>query len=443
MATIYINEDAITFTAPASTTYNFVQQRTYGSSSTSYYAEWRGDGLGYTTGFVFPTSGDLTYVSYKTLDGKDLFSASDFSLNLSTVPAGVGGDVLIFLYIAQQASNSIIGSVSDDLLLATNNGDTVNGGRGVDTLVVYGASDDFRIYDVGNSGSTALVESLNAGSVASLISVEKIAFSDRTVDVSSFSIIGSYSVTATTSTVSEGNVATFTLSTTNVASGTSVSYSISGVSSSDVTGGLSGSVSVGSNGQATISVPIVADSTTEGNETLTVTAQGQSASTTINDTSITPVPTYNVNASSASFNEGSTATFTLSTINVAAGTGVAYTISGVSSADVVGGALSGSVNVRSDGQATISIPIAADNLTEGTETLTVTAQGKSASVAINDTSTGTTESDSSSIPQGNCNDPPVFAQIRLLFSMIDRFVPVFSCPGLDEAGVGCKTQSSH
>ena len=42
-----------------------------------------------------------------------------------------------------------------------------------------------------------------------------------------------------------------------------------------------------------------------------------------------------------------------------------------------------------------------------------------------------------------CNDPSVFAQVRLLISMIDRFVPVFSCPGLDEAGVGCKTQSSH
>ena len=42
-----------------------------------------------------------------------------------------------------------------------------------------------------------------------------------------------------------------------------------------------------------------------------------------------------------------------------------------------------------------------------------------------------------------CSDPPVFAQVRLLISMIDRFVPVFSCPGLDEAGVGYKTQSSH
>jgi hypothetical protein len=46
-------------------------------------------------------------------------------------------------------------------------------------------------------------------------------------------------------------------------------------------------------------------------------------------------------------------------------------------------------------------------------------------------------------PVQPCNDPPVFAQVRLLISMIDRFVPVFSCPGPDAAGVGCKTQSSH
>ena len=143
---------------------------------------------------------------------------------------------------------------------------------------------------------------------------------------------------------------------------------------------------MGANGQATISVPIVADSSTEGSETLTVTAQGASASTTINDTSTTPVPTYNVSASSASVDEGATATFTLSTTNVAAGTVIAYAISGVSSADVTGGALAGTVTVGTNGQATISIPIAADNLTEGTETLTVTAQGKSASVTINDTS---------------------------------------------------------
>ena len=152
-----------------------------------------------------------------------------------------------------------------------------------------------------------------------------------------------------------------------------------------MTGGLSGSVSVGSNGQATISVPIVADSTTEGSETLTVTAQGKSASTTINDTSLAPVvPTYNVSASSATVNEGSTATFTLSTTNVAAGTSISYSISGVSASDITGGSLSGSVNVGSNGQATISVPLVTDSTTEGNETLTVTAQGASASTTVVD-----------------------------------------------------------
>jgi len=171
---------------------------------------------------------------------------------------------------------------------------------------------------------------------------------------------------------------------------------------------MSGTATVGSNGQAAISIPIAADNLTEGTETLTVTAQGKSSSVTINDISKTPAtPTYAISTTSTTVNEGSSATFTLSITNVlltlqmAAGTAVAYTISGVTPADIVGGVVSGTVTVGTNGQATISIPIAADNLTEGTETLTVTSQGKSASVTINDTSTSTARSDSSSIPQGN------------------------------------------
>jgi len=103
----------------------------------------------------------------------------------------------------------------------------------------------------------------------------------------------------------------------------------------------------------------------------------------------TPVlnPSYSLSAFASSVNEGSTASFTLSTSNVAAGTALSHVISGVQAADIVGGQLNGSVNVGSNGQATISIPIAADNLTEGTETMTVTVQGQSASVSILDTST--------------------------------------------------------
>jgi len=108
----------------------------------------------------------------------------------------------------------------------------------------------------------------------------------------------------------------------------------------------------------------------------------------------TPVlnPSYSLSAFASSVNEGSTASFTLSTSNVAAGTALSYVISGVQAADIVGGQLTGSVNVGSNGQATISIPIAADNLTEGPETMTVTVRSPqgadvaSANVTINDTS---------------------------------------------------------
>ena len=99
-------------------------------------------------------------------------------------------------------------------------------------------------------------------------------------------------------------------------------------------------------------------------------------------------PTYALAASSGSVNEGSTATFTLSTTNVSAGTQVAYTLSGVSAADVQGGALTGTATVGSNGQATISVALLADSLTEGAETLTITAGGKTASTTVIDTSTG-------------------------------------------------------
>ena len=110
-----------------------------------------------------------------------------------------------------------------------------------------------------------------------------------------------------------------------------------------------------------------------------------SITTSFNADNLSSAPTY-ILTSSESGNEGSTATFTLTTTNVASGTSVPYTLSGISAADITGGLLTGSAIVNSSGTATISVGIVADNLTEGAETLTVTAQGKSASMTINDTS---------------------------------------------------------
>ena len=192
-----------------------------------------------------------------------------------------------------------------------------------------------------------------------------------------------YTLTSPSS-VNEGGTASFTLTAKNVASGASLSYTISGVSVADVSGGLSGTAVVNASGLATISVTLLNDNLTEGAETLTVTAGGASASTTVNDTSKS-VATYSLSNSSYSVNEGGTASFTLTTEDVVPGTAVPYTITGVSAADVSGG-LSGTAVVNASGLATISVTLLNDNLTEGAETLTVTAGDASASTTVNDTS---------------------------------------------------------
>lgn len=98
-------------------------------------------------------------------------------------------------------------------------------------------------------------------------------------------------------------------------------------------------------------------------------------------------PVYNLTADTQTVNENSSAIFTLRTTNVSAGTTLNYQITGISTSDVMDGKLSGQVIVSSTGITTISIPITEDATTEGSETLTLTLQGKSASITVLDTST--------------------------------------------------------
>jgi hypothetical protein len=99
-----------------------------------------------------------------------------------------------------------------------------------------------------------------------------------------------------------------------------------------------------------------------------------------------PAPSYTLNAAAPTVNEGSTAVFNLTTTNVAVGTQVSYTLSGISPSDLTSGTLTGKASTGVGGTASISIPIAADGATEGQESLTISAQGATASIVINDTS---------------------------------------------------------
>ena len=99
-----------------------------------------------------------------------------------------------------------------------------------------------------------------------------------------------YALSANAASVNEGDTAVFTLDTTGVAAGSDLSYTVTGVNGSDIAGATVGSTKVGADGKALIAVTTLADTTTEGAETMTVGVAGQTASTTVNDTSLTPPP---------------------------------------------------------------------------------------------------------------------------------------------------------
>ena len=321
--------------------------------------------------------------------GKDTFivngtsQITDFSISSDFLTINATGNAIIKISVSgtydyrQVVQNNgileIDASGNSDLTISGSNGSNIiNGNSGVDTLVMSGP---LKNYSISQSGQKITVKD-NTGldGTNSVTNIAYIQFTDQTLSTLNLKTT-TYSLASSQSSTYEGNTATFTLTTTNLASGTSVSYTLTGVSSSDIVGGqLSGSVTVGSNGQAIILVPTVFHY--QGNETLTVNVNGNTANVVL----VQPSATYSLSANGSSVTEGNAATFTLTTTNLASGTSVSYALTGVSSSDIVGGQLSGSVTVGSNGQAIILVPTVFHY--QGNETLTVNVNGNTANVVL-------------------------------------------------------------
>ena len=126
-----------------------------------------------------------------------------------------------------------------------------------------------------------------------------------------------------------------------------------------------------------------ASDTTASDTTATDTT---ATNTTATNTTATPTANYKASSSASYVNEGSKVSFSIATMNVASGTAVSYSISGISGDDLVAGSTDGSVTVDSKGKATVTLTMAADKATEGIETLTFSVKDQSVNVAVNDTS---------------------------------------------------------
>lgn len=260
---------------------------------------------------------------------------------------------------------------------------------GEDLIYLPGLENDFVNLQVGNTSVTINFTSsgISIGntsySVGGGFSLEDKFFTVKGVGgvLLQSGNIPTYSVTASTSSVNEGNSVSFTVNTTDVVNGTTLYYSTGGsmeaadFSNNSLTGSFNIVGTGATTGIATVTRTIANDALTEGNESFTFVVRTDSTTGPVVATSPTitvvdVVPIYSVTPSTTSVNEGSSVTFTVTTTDVANGTVLYWQISGtVSASDFSDAALSGSFTINNN-TGTVTKTIATDILTEGNETFT-------------------------------------------------------------------------
>ena len=202
-----------------------------------------------------------------------------------------------------------------------------------------------------------------------------------------------YSITPTSFFVNEGSSSIFNVITTNVLDGTTLYWITIGNSNNldFVDNQLSGTTIINNNTSSIVRA-ISSDQSTEGPEQFLLQLRTDSVTglvvatsdvVTIND--LITAPTYALSSNINPVDEGISITFTLTTTNVENGNNVPYTISGISQSDIGGVSLNGNFVVDNN-NATLTLNISADNLTEGTEYLTLVSGGQTIIVNINDLS---------------------------------------------------------
>lgn len=270
--------------------------QTSGNFSTDdWIISWTGRNLTYTVGYAHPTGGVLT--SFLLADSLGAPVLSGAGLNFLLNGEGPHGkDAMWQAAWESEDALFISGSTRDDYMAWRTNSakdtSSIDGLAGFDTLDLASNLGAYVFSNFDSSLNSFTVSKPSDAITANVRNVEAVKFSDGSVSrvADLFTLPdATYALLVKGSSTDEGSIATFTLTTKNVASGTAVPYTISGVSAADILGSLSGTAVVNTSGVATISVTLVNDNLTEGAETLTVTAGGASASTTVNDTSKTVV----------------------------------------------------------------------------------------------------------------------------------------------------------
>ena len=252
-----------------------------------------------------------------------------------------------------------------------------------------------------------------------------------------------YTLARNAASVNEGDNIVITLTTTNLSDATTVPYTISGVSTSDIGASLTGSFTI-SNNSATATFSLANDATTEGLETFTLTLDGisESVSVTINDTSLTPAgPTYSITPAADNVDEGSALTINVTTTNVADATTLYYTLT--NSSDF---ATSSSNFTITSNAGSFTVTPTADATTEGGETFQVQIRTDSTSGTVVATSNAITINDTSTTPAGptyvsvtspaNANEGDSVAFSISTANIVDATTVPYTISGVSSADIG-------
>ena len=346
---------------------------------------------------------------------KNLYDGSDnlaiaFGVTIENAIGGSGNDTLV----GNITNNNLSGGVGNDTINAGDGNDTISGGAGNDVIDGGDATDVVLFsgvrasYTINYTSGIFTVTSFADGT-DTLSNVENASFTDQTVSLAtladtvppivsifypsnggtgvaiSANIILTFSEAIQRGT---GNILLKTISDTVVATydaATSSNLSISGNTLTiDPTSGLSYSTGY----KVEFASGTIKD----------LAGNSYAGITTYNFTTLAQ-PTYALTANSNSVNEGSSITYTLTTTGVAAGTVFSYDLSGITTADVVGGSLNGIFTLDTGGVATFTVSLVADNLTEGAETM-VAKVSNIPSVTLA-TATGIGVNDTSVTPLGS------------------------------------------
>eukprot|EP01031_Cornospumella_fuschlensis_P022412 gene22412-27377_t len=186
---------------------------------------------------------------------------------------------------APTGSVTISGTAKQGLVLTANN--TLADADGMGAVAYQWKANGVAI--AGATGNTFKPVAAQVGQKISVTATYTDGFGtvESKTSLSTAAVVTGYSIAASGTSVNEGSAVVFTVTTTDVAVGQSVSYALTGVSAADVVGGkLTGTAVVGNNGKASFTVNLAADFVTEGSEVMSASAGGATAKVTVLDTSL-------------------------------------------------------------------------------------------------------------------------------------------------------------